>query len=217
MSAIDDRLDAIMNAPLARLVVPQRQHRLSSSAFSHWRLPEKQRVSLALWGLPTDFVVRPDYRSTYIEGEPTAPDRSCERRYELGTGIGAADGLRITATACGMVFAIRCGPSRCPAPPIAGIAGTPMMVNSSVFEFVELAWRWRAAAMTLDPLLLLLRPAGTSGTSRCTDRINTLKSRIFEHALRIDPNIIGAHAPGFWHSLILDFDHHSTVPSYITE
>ncbi|SCL15981.1 hypothetical protein GA0070624_0884 [Micromonospora rhizosphaerae] len=170
MSSLKERLEAVMAAPLATLVAPDHQERPPLSAVQLWNLPESDLDALTLWGLPTDMLMSPKVQlevepllmpkvASEREGRLISPE---QRLYDLGRW--GSDDLtpKLGAIAGdGRVMAISDAPTT-----DAKLRGflkeyyrgiyipSVQFISSSVAQFIEVAWRWRAASAILRELSL---------------------------------------------------------------
>jgi hypothetical protein len=166
--AIEERLEAVMVAPLYTLVAADCQARPTQDRVARWELPEADRTALTTWGLPTDQIMMPQIQ---LDSEPLlipnvasererrliAPDQRLYRLGRLGRhdqtpaiGVVAGDG-RIMSIRETPLTADDLHPSL--REHYRGLYKPAVdFISSSVAQFVEVTWRWRAAVAVLRDL-----------------------------------------------------------------
>ncbi|MDT7840198.1 SUKH-4 family immunity protein [Streptomyces justiciae] len=219
MTSVEDRLTALMTAPLESLVDPG--HQVRPTAVRGWRLPEPDLFALAEYGLPDDVVMTPSFQSA---AEPTlVPNLAGPRERELATpddrfydlGLWGSHDLTPRMGAVrgdGRVLAIRSAPLTAAdlAPALREYHADlyhPAVdfISSSVAQFVDLSWRWRAAGPLFveltEPPLGCPQAEFDAYLDRCDD-CERIVLRGFE---RIDPAAVRADAPHtLWGELVAD-------------
>jgi len=167
MLSIEERLAAVMTAPLDT-VVGTDSERPPTTVVQRWDLPEADRMALVRWGLPTDQLMKPEFQPATepllvpnVAGEQERRLISPEQRlYDLGQWGTHDLTPRVGAVAGdGRVLGVRAAPLTAddfPAQLREHYKGfyspAVLFINSSVAQFVEVTWRWRAAIELLNDL-----------------------------------------------------------------
>ncbi|WP_194293510.1 SUKH-4 family immunity protein [Actinomadura macrotermitis] len=168
MTTIEDRLHEAFTAPLDEVVDAERRCAFPADPVGSWDLPADDRAALLRWGLPTDIALRPapqPGREPLLVPNLAGPQERRlaspgQRLYDLGRWGGSGATPRIGAVAGdGRVLAVRDRPvTAADLPlPLRGIyrdlyRPAVAYLNASVARFVEVAWRWSAAAGPLREL-----------------------------------------------------------------
>jgi hypothetical protein len=218
--SVEDRLEAVMGAPLDTLVDPAHQVRPSREAVDAWRLPESDLRALIDHGLPDDLIMTPAFQP---EAEPllvphVAGPREREllgpadRLYDLGRwgghdatpAMGAVRGdgrvlaiLPAPVTAADMAEGLREHYRDLYVPAVS-------FINSSVARLVETSWRWRAAI----PLFIELREPPLGCPQEEFDaylaRCEACERIVLTGIERIDPVIPADDPRPLWGELVRD-------------
>lgn len=128
MASILDRTREILEQPLGMVVVPADQAMSTDlAALDRWSVPSSDRKALAQWGLPIleqyELVANIQEEATPVENE------SGWKYYSLGAWIN----FEITAASpSGEVWGV----------PLTNWDRTDYFINSSIANFIEMAWRW---------------------------------------------------------------------------
>lgn len=168
--SIEERLQAVLAAPLARIVAPDQRKRPPVTTVERWEVPEKDRFALTEWGLPADLVMKPEFQHA---AEPLlVPNVAAEherrlitadqRLYHLGWWGSHDLTPKMGAVAGdGRVLGIRDAPVTAADlhPDLREVYAdlhqpAVTFLNSSTAQLVELAWRWRSAVVVLRDLHL---------------------------------------------------------------
>lgn len=218
MTSVADRLTAVMTAPLESLVDPG--HRVRPAAVRGWRLPQPDLLALAEHGLPDDVLMTPSFQT---DVEPTlAPNLAGPRERELARaddrfydlGLWGVDDLTPRVGAVrgdGRVLAVRSAPLTAAdvAPALrehlADLYHPAVdFISSSVAQFVDLSWRWRAAlplfSELTEPPLGCPQEEFDAYLDRC-DECERIVLRGFE---RIDPALRADDPRSLWGQLATD-------------
>ncbi|MFF5496724.1 SUKH-4 family immunity protein [Streptomyces aquilus] len=218
MTSVEDRLTALMTAPLETLVDPG--HRVRPTAVRGWRLPEPDLLALAEYGLPDDVLMTPSFQTG---AEPTlVPNLAGPRERELATADDRFYDLGLWGShdrtprmgavrGDGRVLAVRSAPLTAAdlTPALRGYHADlyhPAIdfISSSVARFVDLAWRWRAAvplfAALTEPPLGCPEAEFDTYLGGCDD-CERIVLRGFE---RIDPALRADDARSLWGQLVTD-------------
>ncbi|MBW8482397.1 SUKH-4 family immunity protein [Actinomadura parmotrematis] len=159
---IEQSLHEALTAPLDALVDGARRRTFPAGLVDGWDLPAADRDALRRFGLPTDLPMRPmpqPGREPVLAPNLAGPQErglaaDGERLYDLGAWSDQDGAPRIGAVAgTGRVLALRERPLTAADlhPTLRGIyrdlyRPAVAYLNTSVARFVEIAWRWRAAA-----------------------------------------------------------------------
>ena len=209
--SVEERLRAVMAAPLASLVALDRRERPAASVVERWDLPEKDRAALADWGLPTDLLMRPVIQDA---AEPLlAPNVAGERErrlidagqrlYQLGWWGRHDLTPKIGAVASdGRVLGLRDAPvTAADLPPALREVYADLyhpavtFLNSSIAQFVDIAWRWHAAVAILREFQLQEPDFA---------RIEACERIVLDGVEAIDPAIDADDPEALWVAIITD-------------
>lgn len=209
-----------MTMPLRALVDADVAVRPSASLVSSWDLPAEDRTILLEWGLPGDGLMTIRYQ---VEREPVLVPNvaghgerrlvtGLERLYDLGLW-GAHDLTPHVGVVAGMgtVLAVREQPMQ-PAdlPPqlreVYPDRYHPAVefLASSLRQFVELTWRWRAAVRVLRELPSPSYTETPAAVDAYLTRLETCHEIVLGRMTRIDARIDSRDQNGLWAQLVLD-------------
>jgi SUKH-4 immunity protein len=221
--SIEERLEAVMAAPLERIVAADQRERPPITVVGRWDLPEKDRFALAEWGLPTDLVMKPEIQHAAepllvpnVAGERERRLIAAEQRlYRLGwwgshdltpkMGAVAGDG-RVLGIQDAPLTAADLHPDL---REVYADLNRPavMFLNSSTAQLVELAWRWRAAVAVFRDLHLqephYSRPEEEHRAH--FERIEACERIVLAGMNAIDPAIDPDDPDALWVSLVADY------------
>ncbi len=209
MAVIEERLAAVLTAPLDTLLSPDDWAPLEESVVGRWDLPEPDRVALVHRGLPPDGILGSEAQQDH---EPRL--RSDGRTlYDLGTwGAAREEQPRVGASAGdGRVFLVSPRPLTVDDlhPAVrelhAGFHRPALLpLNSSVAQLVEVMWRVRAA---LDILLALQEPAWDASPEAHEahgNRLLACRRLILTHLAAVDPAVRADDPDTLWLEAITD-------------
>lgn len=191
-----------------------------------WDLPEGDRVALVSWGLPADKLMRPDVQQESspvlvpnVAGERERRLISADQRlYKLidwSSGpmerwIGAVAGT-------GGVLTIRPAPMTVDdlhpqmRPYHPGFyAPAVNFLNSSVAQFIDVSWRWRAAREVLstlpepDPRLFASRTEAKEAFDAHVATVKRCEWIILDHIERIDSRVRAEDPDSLWREIVVD-------------
>lgn len=209
-----------MAAPLDTIIAPDRRERPPMTVVRRWDLPETDRVALTRWGLPTDQIMTP---AVQLETEPQlvpnvageyerrliSPD---QRLYDLGRWGGHDLTPKIGAVAGdGRVLSIR-------ATPLTAHDLHPQLrehhqglyhpavdfISSSVAQFVEVTWRWRAAIEVLRDLHEPHYTRPEEEFDAYIARLQACERIVLSRVEAIDPEVRADNSKALWVEVITD-------------
>jgi hypothetical protein len=218
--SVEERVAAVMTAPLEQLVVARLAVRPPENLIRQWDLPESGRQALLRWGLPEDS----DGMTAHFQagaGPALVPNVAGERERQV-----ASPGDRLYTLAHYGMQELRVG----------AVAGTgrvlmlrpepvtiddfhPMarkfypdlyhpsveFFNSSVAQFVEVSWRWHAAGEPLSELQLDESGGGRPRQEHEAwfNRLQGCERIILEHIERIDGHVRADDTGTLWAEVTL--------------
>jgi hypothetical protein len=209
-----------MTAPLGALVDVGHRLRPSLEAVRAWRLPESGLRALAEHGLPDDVLMTPAFQRG---AEPTlvpnlagprerrlvTPD---DRLYDLGRWGGHDLTPKLGAVRDdGRVLAIRPAPlTAADLPPVLREVHADLyrpavdFISSSVAQFVEISWRWRAAIPVFVDLAEPAVECPPEEFEAYLDRCDACEHVVLTAVEHIDPAIPADDPHTLWGELIRD-------------
>ncbi|GAB3458301.1 SUKH-4 family immunity protein [Actinophytocola sediminis] len=216
----EDRLVAVMTAPLDVLVDGDVRVLPPASAMREWHLPANDLRTLAEWGLPRDVLMTPRFQA---ESEPVlvpnvaGPAESrlitpADRLYRLGRWGGHDRTPWMGAVAGdGRVLAIRDRP-------VTAQDLHPALrefhrdlyhpavdfINSSVARLVEISWRWRAALHILRTLEHPPAAAPLDAHEAFDNRVSAAERIVLKHIVEIDSHVRLDDPASLWVQLVTD-------------
>lgn len=220
MEVVEERLTLAMTMPLRALVDADVAVRPSASLVSSWDLSAEDRTFLLEWGLPGDGLMTVRYQ---VEREPVLVPNVAgdlerrwvagfERLYDLGLWgahdltphIGVVAGI-------GTVLAVREQPMK-PAdlPPQLREVYPDLyhpaveFLGSSLRQFVELTWRWRAAVRLLRELPSPSYTDTPAAVDAYFARLETCHEIVLGRMTRVDGRIDSRDENSLWVQLVLD-------------
>lgn len=220
MPAIEQRLEAVMTAPLDTLIDPVHRSRAPLDVVRGWHLPEPDRQALADRGLPTDQLMTPSFQTatspTLIPNVAGPREQKLltptDRLYDLGRWGSHDQTPKIGVVhEDGRVLAIR------PNPLTAADLHPSLrdhyrdlyqpavdFINSSVTHLVEISWRWRAAIPILVELTEPPIPSSDEEFNAYVTRRETCHRLVLEGMERIDPAVRADDPETLWGQLVID-------------
>ncbi|TCO45301.1 SUKH-4 immunity protein of toxin-antitoxin system [Actinocrispum wychmicini] len=219
MPVVTERLTAVMAAGLDELVADDHRIRLPTQAARRWDIPGHGQIALSRWGLPVDQLLVPGFQSEThpilvpnVAGENErrviAPH---QRLYVIGRWGRHESAAKIGAVAGdGRVLALWDSPLAVDDvhPDLAEhyrdlYRPAVEFVNSSVAQFVECCWRWRAAVEVLVADLEAYDPTWpTEAALAHCDLHESGKQIVMDQFRQIDPGIDGPAT--IWGETVLD-------------
>ncbi|MFB4314889.1 SUKH-4 family immunity protein [Actinomadura sp. 21ATH] len=222
MPSIEERLEAVLAAPIGDIVSREHQALPPAAAIREWDVPPADRQALSRWGLPVDLLMTPDFQTVSepvltpnvagdIEGRLITAD---QRLYRLGRwGSHELTPIMGAVAGTGRVLGLRKAPLTTEDlhPDLrdhyAGYYGPSVIfINSTVSCLVELAWRWRAAVRLLRELDEQ-EPVDARSLEEYEahfDRIQRCERAVIRAAAIIDPAIDPDDPGNTWVELITD-------------
>ncbi|GGP14065.1 SUKH-4 family immunity protein [Nonomuraea glycinis] len=222
MSSIEERLEAVLAAPVGSIVSLEHQVLPSAGTVDGWDLPRADREALSQRGLPDDLLMMPNFQAASepilapniasgVEGHLIAAD---QRLYQLGRW-GSSDRTPMMGAVAGdgRILGLRKAPLTVEdlhpglRDHYAGYyAPSVIFINTSLSCLVELAWRWRAAVQLLRELHEQ-EPAGIRPIEEHEahhERIRACERTFTEAAATVDPAINPNDPTGTWVELVND-------------
>ncbi|GAB2844543.1 hypothetical protein GCM10027176_55320 [Actinoallomurus bryophytorum] len=211
-----------MVAPLERIVAPDQRKRPPAAAVERWEIPEKDRLALAEWGLPTDLIMKPEFQHAteplLVPNVAAEQERRLiaadQRLYHLGWWGSHDLTPKMGAVAGdGRVLGIRDAPVTAADlhPDLREVYAdlyqpAVMFLNSSMAQLVELAWRWRSAVAIFRDLHLQephhSRPEEEQHAHFA--RIKACERVVLAEVAAIDPAIDADDPDALWVEVITD-------------
>ncbi|MBB4909283.1 SUKH-4 family immunity protein [Actinophytocola algeriensis] len=220
MVVAEDRLVAVMTAPLDSIVDGDVRVLPPALAVRKWRLPEGDLRALAEWGLPRDVLMTP---RSQVESEPVlvpnvaGPVESRlitpeDRLYRLGRWGGHDRTPWMGAVAGdGRVLAIRDRPMTAQDlhPALREVHRDlyhPAVdfINSSVAQLVEISWRWRAALRILRTLEPPPGAAPPDAHEAFDNRVSAAERIVLKHIEEIDSHVRLDDPASLWVQVVTD-------------
>jgi hypothetical protein len=219
MGAVEQRITRIMRGPLEELIDPAHQVCADQVLIGRWRLPQADSGALVEFGLPDDLLMQPEYqngaepRLAYATDsdrlEPGAVAR-CEA-YDLGRwganeftptiGVQVDQGRILAFPSVAQEPLERC--------PVEGRECGheprlwPLLLSSSLTQFVSISWRWRAARDLMLNLPRVEWPFAEEDVLTEYDQRESYARLILAEIENIDP-ALPAEVETPWHILAMD-------------
>ena len=226
MPTAEERLAGIMTASLGMIVVPGEQVCPPEALVERWDLPEGDRAGLVLWGLPADRLMRPDVQQESspmlvpnVAGEQERRLISAgQRLYRLiDWSSGPVEHWIGAVAGTGRVLTIRPAPMTVDdlhpqmRPYHPGFyAPAVSFASSSVAQFIEVSWRWRAAREVLltlkwpDPRLFASRTEAKEAFDAHVATVKRCERIILDHIERIDSRVRAEDPDSLWRGIVVD-------------
>lgn len=223
--SFEERLRAVMAAPLERIVAPDQRIRPPATVVEQWEVSEKDRFALAEWGLPPGPIMKPEFQDAIepllvpnVAGENERRLIAADQRlYQLGWWGNHDLTPKMGAVAGdGRVLAIRDAPRTAADYPAIlrehyGDAyfykPAVEFINSSVAQLIELAWRWHSAVPIFRDLVFEEEPRyyDPETFAAYEARGEAYEGIVLAAMAAIDPAIDADDPDGFWVELITDY------------
>lgn len=227
MLSVEDRVAAVMTAPLETLLSARQVVKPPEDLIPHWDLPESDRQALLRWGLPRDAHMRPLFQTganpelvPNLAGERERQQASPGDRFYTLVHWGREQlNLRIGAVAgTGRVLMIKPKPTTVDdLPPILRESHAGLYLpavnffSSSVAQFVETSWRWHVAGDIASTLLHDPYPPKYDRPweehEAWFNRLHDCERIILEHIERIDDQVRADDATTLWTEVVTELTH----------
>lgn len=209
-----------MTAALDTVITADAQARPLPAAVKDWELPESDQHALITWGLPADGLMTPDFQTQpdplLVPNVARPHERrlisSSERLYRLGRwGSHDLTPWMGAVAGDGRVLAIREKPLTAEDlhPDLRehyrGLYKPAVdFINSSVAQFIEVAWRWRAAIEVLGDLKEPDPLASLEEWKAYFTRIEACERIVLAHIERIDSQVRTDDLGSLWKAVVTD-------------